>query len=76
LVEDVDTKAVGDAASIVNDQLSGEVVLKKGDVAVAAGCGQQGALNLTACQVGCMNDAAVGVAALTGEMQGAICSRR
>lgn len=42
---------------------------------MVAGRGQEGALNLAACEIGCMDNAAVGVAALTGQVQGAICGR-
>lgn len=44
------------------------------DVGVAASCGQESSLNLTPSEVRSMHDAAVGVATLTGQVQGAVCT--
>lgn len=46
------------------------------DVGVAASCGQESSLNLAPSEVRSMHDAAVGVATLTGQVQGAVCTHR
>ena len=46
------------------------------DVGVAASCGQESSLNLTPSEVRSMHDAAVGVATLTGQVQGAVCTHK
>jgi len=56
----------------ITKQVLCQVMLKESDVAVRLGCLHQGALNLTACDVCCMDNASVAVTALFGEVQTAI----
>lgn len=63
---------MGRAARLINHQVHCQVVLKQADGGVAVHSGDECALDFGAGQVCGVNDAAVAVAALTCEVQGAV----
>jgi hypothetical protein len=71
VVERVDAEAAAAAVDLGPAQeVDDGVVLVEGDVGVGVGCGEEGALDLSAGHVAVVDDAAVRVAAFAAELEG------
>lgn len=72
LVEHVHAKAVGSALKLLNHKVYCKVVFEEVDAGRGLGRSNEGALNFSSGEVCCVNNSAHAVAALLGEVQGAV----